>query len=71
MGEKIKTLSKSKINGLLVEIELNEPNDAKSDDQVHIEWRKHRLELSKKEFVKYGLAILIAEKNLKYLKDIK
>lgn len=70
MGEKIQTLAKLNIQNTSVEIEHNEPNSSPGEEQIHIEWNKHRLEMSKKEFIKYGLAVLIADKNLKNIKNI-
>ncbi|HRZ40283.1 MAG TPA: hypothetical protein P5246_04665 [Candidatus Omnitrophota bacterium] len=70
MGEKIKTLSKGEFFGSTVEIELNRPVVEPQGQQIHIQSKNFRLELKKKEYVKYALSILNAEKNLKNLKNI-
>ena len=71
MGEKIKTISKGKILNNNFEIELNEPTILGQDEQIHIQSDKFRVEMDKKDFVKYSLSILLAEKNLKILKKLK
>ena len=71
MGEKIKTISKGKILNNNFEIELNEPTISGQDEQIHIQSDKFRVEMDKKDFVKYSLSILLAEKNLKILKKLK
>jgi len=71
MGEKIKTISKGKILNNNFEIELNEPTIYGQDEQIHIQSNKVRVEMDKKDFVKYSLSILLAEKNLKILKKLK
>lgn len=71
MGEKIKTISKGKILNNNFEIELNEPTISGQDEQIHIQSNKVRVEMDKKDFVKYSLSILLAEKNLKILKKLK
>ena len=47
------------------------PLSSGKDQQVHIQSTKFRFEMDKKDYVKYALAILVAEKNLKNLKVIK
>ena len=71
MGEKIKTLAVGEILKNKFEIELNHPSSSGKDQQVHIQSTKFRFEMDKKDYVKYALAILVAEKNLKNLKVIK
>ena len=71
MGEKIKTLAIGNIKKNKFEIELNHPLSKGKDQQVHIQSSKLRFEMDKKDYIKYALAILVAEKNLKNLKDIK
>jgi hypothetical protein len=71
MGEKIKTLVVGEILKNKFEIELNHPLSSGKDQQVHIQSTKFRFEMDKKDYVKYALAILVAEKNLKNLKVIK
>ena len=71
MGEKIKTISKGKILNNNFEIELNEPTISGQEEQIHIQSDKFRVEMDKKDFVKYSLSILLAEKNLKILKKLK
>ncbi len=70
MGEKIKTLTKGKILDLDFEIELNHPLSSSKDEQIHIQSNKFRFELDKKDYIKYALSILVAQKNLKNLKGI-
>ena len=70
MGEKIKTLAKGKILNHKIEIELNHPLQKGQDQQIHIQANNYRFEMDKKEFIKYALSILIAEKNLKNMKGI-
>lgn len=71
MGEKIKTLSKGKLLNIEFEIELNHPPSSGLDEQIHIQSGKFRLEIGKNEYLKYALSILVAEKNLKILKNLK
>ena len=71
MGEKIKTLAKGTILGQEIEIELNHPPSERVDQQIHIQSNKFRFEIDKKDYIKYALSVLVAEKNLKNLKDIK
>ena len=70
MGEKIKTLSKGKILNNIFEIELNHPSSSGQDEQIHIQSDKFRFEMDKKDYIKYALSILVAEKNLKGIKCI-
>jgi hypothetical protein len=70
MGEKIKTLSTSVILNDRFEIELNHPPITGKDKQVHIQSSKFRLEMNESDFIKYAISILLAEKNLKNLKNI-
>lgn len=71
MGEIIKTLSKGKILNTDFEIELNHPPSSGQDQQIHIQSDKFRFEIDKKDYVKYALTVLVAEKNLKNLKGIE
>ena len=71
MGEKIRTLSKGKLLKSDFEIELNYPTSSGQDEQIHIQSDKYRLEMGKKDYLKYALSVLVAEKNLKLLKNIK
>lgn len=71
MGEKIKILSKGKILNSNFEIELNHPTTNEQDEQIHIQSDKFRLEMDKKDYIKYALSILVAAKNLKILKGLK
>jgi len=71
MGEKIKTLAKGKILNVSFEIELNRPIIKNQDEQIHIQSDKFRFEIDKKDYIKYALTILVAEKNLKKLKGIE
>ena len=71
MGEKIKTLSRGKLLNSDFEIELNHPPLSGQDEQIHVQSDKFRFEMDKKDYLKYALAILVAEKNLKNLKRLK
>lgn len=71
MGEKIKILSKGKILNNNFEIELNQAVVINQDQQIHIQSNKFRIEMDKKDFIKYALSILVAVKNLKILKELK
>ncbi len=71
MGEKIKTLSQGKILNVDYEVELNHPPSKGQDQQIHIQSKQFRMEINRKDYIKYALSILVAEKNLKTLKDIE
>jgi len=71
MGEKIKTIARGKVFGSDIEVELNSSVTGQGDLQVHIQSDTFRFELDQSEFVKYGLTVLNAERNLKSLKGIK
>ena len=71
MGEKIKTLAKARFAKFDLEIELNHPPVNGADKQVHIQTEKFRLEIDKSDYVEYAIAVLLAEKNLKKLKNIE
>ncbi|AGF78802.1 hypothetical protein UWK_02262 [Desulfocapsa sulfexigens DSM 10523] len=71
MGEKIKTLSKGKLINTVFEIELNHPNISGYEEVVHIQSDSFRLEIKKNDYIRYALAILLAEENLRNLKGIK
>ena len=71
MGEKIKVLSKGKLLNTDFEIELNHPPSSEQDQQVHIQSERFRFEMDKKDYIKYALTVLVAEKNLKNLKSLK
>ena len=70
MGEKIRTLSKGKLLNTKFEIELNHPTISGQDEQIHIQSDKFRFEIDKKDYIRYSLSILVAEKNLKLLKGL-
>lgn len=70
MGEKIKTLGKANIKNQDIEIELNEPTSQNGEQQIHIQTKKFRLELSKNDFITYSLSVLKSAKKLKKLKAI-
>jgi len=71
MGEIVKILGKGFVGEELIELELNSPNNDFSSEQVHIQTKNRRLEISKDDFVKYASLVLLAEKNLKHLKNAK
>ena len=71
MGEKIKTLAKVKLLNKDFEIELNHPPIAGTDEQIHIQSDNFRFEIDKKDYIKYAISILVAEKNLKKMKGLE
>lgn len=71
MGEIIKTLAKGKLHKEEFEIELNHPPSAGQDEQIHIQADKFRYEMDKKDYIKYALSVLVAERNFKNLKGLK
>lgn len=71
MGEKIRDLAKGKILNSDFELELNHPTISGQDQQIHLQSDKFRFEMDKKDFIKYSLAVLLAERNLKNIKGIK
>ena len=71
MGEIIKTIAKGKLIDNEVEIELNHPPASGQDEQIHIQTAKFRFEMDKKDYIKYALSVLVAERNFKNLKGLK
>ena len=71
MGEKIRTLTRGKFLNSNFEIELNHPTTKRGKQQIHLQSDKFRFELDMDNYTKYALLVLLAEKNLKNLKDIK
>jgi hypothetical protein len=71
MGEKIKTLASGRILQTEFETELNHPLSIGRDQQIHIQSDSFRFEMDKKDYIKYALTILVADKNLRNLKGIK
>lgn len=71
MGEKISTLAYGRALNSDFEIELNHPTIAGQDEQIHIQSDKFRFEMDKKDYFKYALSVLVAEKNLKNIKGLK
>ena len=71
MGEKLKNLSKGKIHSIEFEIELNHPTVSGRDQIIHIQSDQFRFEMNKKDFLKYALSVMVAERNLKIIKGIK
>ena len=70
MGEKIKILSELEIFNTDFEIELNHPPRDNQEQQIHIQSDNLRLEFDKSEYMEYCLLVLLAERNLKRLKNI-
>lgn len=68
MGEKIETLSEGYLLGNRFEIELNRALSKGGDEQIHIQSPKFRIEMNKKDYLKYALSVLAAEKKLKDIK---
>ena len=71
MGEKIKTLASGRVLQTEFEIELNHPLSIGKDQQIHIQSDKFRIEMDEKDYIRYALTILVADKNLRNLKGIK
>jgi len=71
MGDVIKILSKGKVFHTDFVIELNRSPLNGQDQQIHIQSSNFRFEMNKKDYIKYALCILVAEKNLKNLKGIE
>lgn len=71
MGEIINTIATGKILKSEFEIELNHAPSSGLDQQIHIQSENFRLEMDKKDFIIYGLSVLVAERNLKTLKEIE
>lgn len=65
MGEKIKDLAKYRHLNTEYLIELNEPPNKGEDYRIHIQSEKFRLDLPKKDYIKYALTVLSAAKRLK------
>jgi hypothetical protein len=70
MGEKIRTLSRGRLLNTEIEIELNHPPSPGQDEQIHIQAPQFRFELDKTEFLRLGFSVLVAEKNLRRMKNI-
>lgn len=70
MGEKIRTLSRGEVLGHDLEIEINHPMEDGQEEQIHIQSPKFRFEMSKSQFIKYGLKVLLAQKQIKITKRI-
>ena len=71
MGEKIKSLNSFLHRGTKFEIELNHPPSTGANQQIHIQSENLRFELDKNDFVRFGISILLAAKNLKNIKEIE
>lgn len=71
MGEKINILTKGKMFGSDIEIELNRPPSPGCDEQIHLQSKTFRFEIDKKDYIQYALTILFAEENLRQLKKLK
>ncbi len=70
MGEKIKSLGHFNYKGIDVELELNSPPFIGLPEQIHIQSDTFRLEMSKSDFVKLSMSVLLAAENLKKLKGM-
>ncbi len=71
MGEKIRDLALFDVSGKTVVVELNHPVFETESSIVHIQINPLRFECSYGDFFKFASAVLVAEKNLKRLKDLK
>ncbi len=70
MGEKIKSLGYFKYKGTDIEFELNSPPFLGLSEQIHIQSDSFRFEMSKSDFVKLSIVVLLAAENLKKLKGM-
>ena len=70
MGEKIATLASANINGIKIDIELNEPVINGTQQLVHLQTHNTRFELTRDNFQSFAIGILLAQKKLKKNKGI-
>lgn len=70
MGEKIMTLARGELLNVECEIELNHATVPGQDQQVHIQTSKFRFEMDRKDYLRYALAVLVAERNLRNIKGL-
>lgn len=71
MGEKIKILSNGKFCGEHVDVELNHPLFQNGEEQIHLQAKQFRFDFNRKEYMQCALSVLVAEKNLRNLKNLK
>ena len=70
MGEIIKKFGTINISNSNINFELNKPHAKGAPNSVHIQSDKMRIEMSEKEFLKFSLTLLDAEKKLKKMKGL-
>jgi len=71
MGEKTQDLAEFNLWGKRILVEVNHPVFEGGADIIHIQTDTMRLECSYGDFFSLASAILVAEKNLKIIKDLK
>ncbi len=71
MGEKIKSLVRSKILNNNFEIELNHPLRKHGDMQIHIQSKKLRYEIRLKDYIKMAIGVSFSGEQLERMKNIK
>ncbi len=69
MGEVYKKMGLFNIGQSEVEVELNQPRNAASGYQVHLQSADERLELQQADFIKMAAAVLFARNQLLRYKD--
>ena len=70
MGEKIRTLSKGKIQGEDVEIELNFAHSIDQPRDIHIQTAKARFQLNELEYARLAISIISAKRRLLAMKKL-
>ncbi|WP_041280314.1 hypothetical protein [Desulfosudis oleivorans] len=70
MGEKTQDLSRITLPGATINVELNHPVCEGESSVVHIQTESARFECSLEDFFSLASAILVAEKNLKSIKEL-
>ena len=71
MGERIKDLSKTRIRGKNITIELNESQTSYGDYDIHIEAPMFRFAMRDDEFMKFAYNIMEAKRKLINTKEIR
>lgn len=69
MGEKIIDLAVGDVKEIKLEIELNHSPSGHGENHIHLQTGAFRLELTRSEYIKDALTILLAQRNLKNLKN--
>lgn len=71
MGEKTKDLARFKLASAEVTVELNDPVYEGDSPIVHIQTQTNRIECTFEEFFSLAATVLVAEKNLKIIKEME